>query len=85
MLRLLGCLSAAPVACELRVCKIELSLYGVGNASSSSEEGKELAESGLCSKADVDKIGCGNAETLLGVKIPREHLARTNDCYMSQK
>ena len=67
-----GMFSVAPVACLLRFCKIERILYSVDYPFSSNEEGKvfidELARSGLCSKEEMDKIACGNAEDLLGVK-----------------
>lgn len=70
-----GMFSVAPMACLLRVCQIEHILYSVDYPFSSNEEGKEfmdeLAESGLCSKTEMDKIGFGNAEALLGVKVPR--------------
>ena len=67
-----GMFSVAPMACLLRVCKIEHVLYSVDYPFSSNEEGKEfiddLARSGLCSKEETDKIAYGNAEELLGVK-----------------
>ena len=70
-----GMFSVAPMACLLRVCKVEHILYSVDYPFSSNEEGKEfmdeLARSGLCSKEGMDKIAYGNAEELLGVKVLR--------------
>lgn len=67
-----GMFSVAPMACLLRVCRIERILYSVDYPFSNNEEGKdfmdELAGSGLCSKDEMDKIACGNAENLLGIR-----------------
>ena len=70
-----GMFSVAPMACLLRVCKIEHVLYSVDYPFSSNGEGREfmdeLARSGLCTDEELDKIAFGNAEALLGVKVPR--------------
>lgn len=70
-----GMFSMAPMACLLRVCRIEHILYSVDYPFSSNEEGKEfmddLASSGLCSKEEMGKIAYGNAEELLGVRALR--------------
>ena len=70
-----GMFSVPPMACLLRVCKIEHVLYSVDYPFSSNGEGKEfmdeLAQSGLCTDEELDKIAFGNAEALLGVKVPR--------------
>lgn len=70
-----GMFAVAPMACLLRVCKVEHILYSVDYPFSSNEEGKdfvaELANSGLCSKQEMDKIAFGNAEELLGIKALR--------------
>lgn len=67
-----GMFSVPPMACLLRVCKIEHILYSVDYPFSSNEEGKdfmdELGRSGLCSKEELDKVAYGNAQELLGVK-----------------
>ena len=70
-----GMFALPPMACLLRVCKIEHVLYSVDYPFSSNVEGREfldeLAQSGLCTEEELDKIAFGNAEALLGVKIPR--------------
>ena len=70
-----GMFAVPPMACLLRVCKVEHILYSVDYPFSSNGEGKEfmdeLAQSGLCTEEDLDKIAFINAEALLGVKIPR--------------
>lgn len=70
-----GMFSLSPMACLLRACKVEHVLYSVDYPFSSNGDGKkfldELAQSGLCTDEELDKIGFGNAEALLGVKIPR--------------
>lgn len=67
-----GMFAVAPMACLLRVCRIEHIMYSVDYPFSGNEDGKEfledLAKSGLCSKDEMDKIAFGNAEQLLGVK-----------------
>ncbi len=67
-----GMFSVPPMACLLRVSKIDHILYSVDYPFSSNEEGMdfmdELGKSGLCSKEELDKISFGNAEELLGVK-----------------
>ena len=70
-----GMFSVAPMACLLRVCKIEHILYSVDYPFARNEEGKEymheLSLSGLCSEEEMDMIAFGNAEALLGVKTLR--------------
>ncbi|CAF9913675.1 MAG: hypothetical protein ALECFALPRED_008938 [Alectoria fallacina] len=70
-----GMFSVAPMACLLRVCKIEHILYSVDYPFASNEEGKEfmheLSLSGLCSEEEMDMVAFGNAEALLGVRALR--------------
>lgn len=79
-----GMFTLAPIACLLRVCKIEHIIYSVDYAFSGNEEGKdfiaELARSGLCSKEEMDKIAFGNTEDLLGVNgslVPPDSIGRS--------
>ena len=70
-----GMFTLPPMACLLSVCKIDHVLYSVDYPFSSNGDGKEfmdeLAQSGLCTEEELDKIAFENAEALLGVKIPR--------------
>ena len=68
-----GMFSVAPMACLLRVSRVDHVLLSVDYPFSGNELGaafvEELAGSGLCSEKEVDLIAFGNAEKLLGVKV----------------